>query len=268
MPHYRSFSIVAIILALVVALGACGSSTPASPTAAATAAPTKAASPTAPPPTMTPLSSTLPTSTVAAAPTGAISPSELAAKARTASEYSFDLKISAPGQNLTGKMYVKGTKLRVEANIAGQSSVLISDTATKVSYMTVAGQNMAMKVDFGQVAAEAPNPSEQVTRIPADAKFVGNETIDGKPAAVYETNTPPSTVTSAQGVTRYAIWIERGLPLRIETTTAAGKTTIEFSNYQFSPQPDSLFQLPPGTNVIDVLSSLTNPLGGLPIPTP
>ncbi|MBI2864164.1 MAG: hypothetical protein HYX94_06330 [Chloroflexi bacterium] len=42
--------------------------------------------------------------------------------------------------------------------------------------------------------------------------------------------------------------------------------TVDFTNYQLGPQPDSLFELPPGTKVIDLPSNLLGMPGSMPTP--
>ncbi|HEX7474807.1 MAG TPA: hypothetical protein VF318_02485, partial [Dehalococcoidales bacterium] len=45
------------------------------------------------------------------------------------------------------------------------------------------------------------------------------------------------------------LWQDKGLPVRIQSTTSSGITTIDFKNYDFSDIPDSQFDLPAGAQI-------------------
>jgi outer membrane lipoprotein-sorting protein len=149
--------------------------------------------------------------------------------------------------------------MRQETTAQGMDLVMLMDSQTKTALMVIPAQNSAMKIDFSQAAAQAPAPGDQSGALPADAKYVGSETVDGKPASVYESTTGDTT-------TKYWMWTERGLPLKIETTTPRGTTVVEYTNYQFGTQPDNLFELPPGTQVIEAPPGFPGLPGGSPVP--
>ena len=265
----RNTLLVVVAMALTLAAVACSQSTaPApSPTTAPAAAPTKApaAAPTAAPPAA---ATKAPTPAPTAAPTAAkptatsaaagTSIADLVAKAKGVSEYSFTSKITAAGQTLTAKTFMKSTKMRQEMSVAGQSTVLLVDLANKVAHMVMVDQKMAMKLDFSQAMDKVENPGERIGSLPNTAKLVGTEVVDGKPAAVYEVS--EGSVTS-----KLWIWTERGLPLKIESTVPEGKSVVEFTDYKFEPQPDSLFVLPPGVQVVEMPAGIP---GGLPAVKP
>lgn len=260
---------LAVILALsLVFIVACAQ--PAAAPTAPAATPTKPAAvstPTAPPPaaatpqakaTQAPAAASPTKPPATSAPAG-VSVADLANKAKGATEYSLTTKMTAGGQTISSKTYVKGTKTRSEATIGGQKAVTLLDVSTKVAYTLLADQKMAMKLDFSQAAASAENPGEKIGSLPSDSKFVGSETVDGKAAAVYEVPTP-------QGTAKMWIWTERGLPLKVETSTSQGKAVIEYTEYQIGPQPDSLFELPPGTQVVDLPTGIPGIQGTIPVP--
>lgn len=251
MKLVHSTAVVVLIVAVALALTAC----PQAAAPAATATPTTAPpTPTRPPATPTPLPPTPTRASPVTSPTAAgVSPSDLAAKARANAEYSFEGRITSAAQTINMKGYVKGTKQRQELSTAGGNTVMIVDGATKTAYMYFPDLKTATKIDFSQAAATA----QQVAGLPSDARFVGMDTVDGKPAAVYE-------VPSINA--KFWIWTARGVPLKGEVGSGAGRNVVEFTNYQFGPQPDSLFELPPGTQVSD--TALPIP-GKMPIiPTP
>jgi len=266
MTPLRTTALVALIVAAALVLAACPQAAAPPATATPTAAPP---TPTRPPATPTPLPATptplppTPTrapavATPVASPTAAgVAASDLAAKARANAAYSFEGRITAAAQTINIKGNVKGTKQRQEISAAGMNTVMIMDSATKTAYMYLPDQKTATKLDFGQVAAQSAPTAEQVAGLPSDARFVGTETVDGKSAAVYE-------VPSVNA--KFWLWTERGVPLKAEIGSGAARNVAEFTNYQFGPQPDSLFELPPGTQVSD--TALPIPGKMPPLPTP
>lgn len=266
MQILRITTMIALALALSIALSACGQPAAAptstiapaaisTPTRAAVASPIAASSPPA-----VARATAAPTTAPAASPAaGGPSPSELASRARAADQYSFNAKVTTGGQTINAKGYVKGTKMRQETSVGGIDTVMLLDSQTKVAYMLLPGQNSAVKMDVSKAQEQATSPSEEVNSLPSDARFVGSETVDGKPASVYES-------TSGETKTKYWMWTERGLPLKLESTSPQGTAVVEFTNYQFGPQPDNLFELPAGTQVIDAPAGIPGGPGGLPVP--
>lgn len=254
-----------LIPSLLLLLSACAS--PASPTPSPTAAPSKAEAPAAPKssestPAAKATSSPMPAATPVPKPTatptaGVASVSELVAKAKATTEYSFDIKVNAAGQTMTGKSYVKGMKMRQEMSVAGQNTVLLLNLAEKVAYMLMPDQNIAVKTDFNEASSQTDLPNERISDLPSGAKLIGTDTIDGKLAAVFE-------VPGSQGTGKYWVWIERGLPLKLEVVTAEGKTVMEYSNYKFGGLADSLFELPAGVQVMDLPVNLPGVPGSNP----
>jgi outer membrane lipoprotein-sorting protein len=54
------------------------------------------------------------------------------------------------------------------------------------------------------------------------------------------------------GSVKMWLWEEKGLPLKMEMTAPSGeKTTIEYSNIDLSNIPDSMFEIPAGTTIIE-----------------
>lgn len=240
------FLMTALLTVLALLLASCA---PAAPTTAPTHAPTTV-------PTV-PVTPTL-AATATPKPAAGVSPSDLAAKAKGITEYSFDFKVTAVGMTMTGKNYVKGDKLRQETTVAGMKAVTLVDFSKKTAYTVMTEQKMAVKVDFSQEAS-AERPGERVAALPSDAKLVGTETIGGKSAAVFQ-------FSSGEGPVKLWIWTERGVPLKVETTSAGREAVMEFSNYEFGPLADSLFELPAGVQVVDVPAAIPGMPGGPPAP--
>ena len=246
------------ILMLLLALGLVGSACAAAPTS--TPAPTRApvppaaAAPTAAAQATAIRAPAAATTTPAGAATGGSALNDLMARARGNTEYSVEFRMTAGTVPITGKSFFKGTKMRQEVGTGQEATVIIVDVDKKEATIFMPAQGIAFKTDFSQMARDAQRPDDRVGQLPTNARQVGTETVDGKPAVVFE-------YTEQAATTKMWIWAEKGVPLKLETTAAGQKTLIEYLNYQFTPQPDNLFTLPAGVSLMDIP---VPPGGGVP----
>lgn len=256
----RAPIIAGIGLALVLVASACdvpAASTPApapsqtvAPPAAtavptqAAATPTKAsATPTVAPATPT---SAVPAPTKAAAssaPAGNVSLEDLSARAKTNTQYSYDMVATIMGQDITATIYVKGPLVRQEIDFGGQKGVMIADQSKKMAYTMEGGQNVAIRHEITD-SSDQVNPNDALQSFPKDTRITGTDTIDGKSAVILDVPDP-------QQPSKIWIWTEKGLILRAEATAIPGLVSMDFRNYKFDPLPDSLFQIPAGIQIVD-----------------
>jgi len=151
--------------------------------------------------------------------------------------------ITSPGMpTMTQKMWVKQNKMRTEMTQQGQTQVILVDIDAQTMYVYMPEQNIAMKVNFAQAPKSATEEAGAILNY--NPTVVGTETIDGKVCLVVE-YTVEGTATKAW------IWQEYGFPIRVEVTTTAGKTTVEYENIEFVDIPDSMFELPAGVQIIE-----------------
>jgi outer membrane lipoprotein-sorting protein len=111
--------------------------------------------------------------------------------------------------------------------------------------MTV-GENIWMAYSWDESLVPegaADNPNDILDFNP---DVLGTETIDGKSCTVIEWTIPGT------GTMKEWIWTETGFPIKIESTTDQGTSTIEFTNIDFSDIPDSMFELPEGAVVTTI----------------
>jgi hypothetical protein len=159
----------------------------------------------------------------------------------------YDMEITPPGaQPMTQKIWVKKNKMRTEMSQQGQDTVLLVDMDAKTMYTYMPAQNTAIKMAFDPANKSAVGESQSVQGY--NPKTVGTETIDGKLCTIVE--------YTVQGtLTKSWIWQDRGLPIRVEATSAQGKTIMEYKNLEFSDIPDSMFELPAGVQMMTMPGS-------------
>ncbi len=212
----------------------------ATQTATATATATKTATPTA-----TATKTPTPTPTSGGGAGGSLS-SILGLGANIVS-VKYDMSITVPGTGtIVSTIWEKQHKMKEEMTMQGVHTIILFDMDAGIMYTYMPDQNMATKMmlNTGAVpegASEDPNSILQY-----NPQIVGTESIDGKSCTVITWDIPET------GTMKEWVWTDKGFPLKIETTTSEGTTTIEFTNIDFSNIPDSAFELPSGVIITTV----------------
>jgi outer membrane lipoprotein-sorting protein len=150
----------------------------------------------------------------------------------------FDMAITGPGypDAIASKVWQKTNKMKTETTMQGMTIVTYIDYDAQrlCAYIPVTG--MVMATDFSMAQADPLDQAETI--LDYQPTIIGSETIDGKDCLVFE--------WTAEGVTtKWWLAKDDGFPRRVETTTAQGTTTIEYSNVEFTDIPDSEFEFPP-----------------------
>lgn len=168
---------------------------------------------------------------------------DLLAKGQNIGSVKYDMVVTAPGQDtMTTKVWLKGQNMKFESDIEGQTSITIVNEDEQVMYMYMPDQNMAYKMSFNNVPESAVEETEGI--LDYDYEILGTETVDGKSCLVVQ--------WTVEGMTsKMWVWKDKGFPIKVETTTSEGKTTIEYKNIQFVNISDNEFQLPAGVEIIE-----------------
>jgi RNA polymerase subunit RPABC4/transcription elongation factor Spt4 len=156
----------------------------------------------------------------------------------------YDMSITGQGIPTTAvTVWAKKNQMRTEMTQQGMNVITLIDTNAKTMYTYMPAQNLAMKIPFDP--AQVPkSPNGDVASIQnSNARVTGTGTIDGKVCSIIE-------YISAQGNVKAWIWQDKGLPILTETTTPAGKITVEYKNIDFADISDSMFELPAGVKIM------------------
>lgn len=181
----------------------------------------------------------------------AVSADDLIAKGMSVDGFSYDYVITMPtGEKYTQKMWVKGGNMRSEMeNPAGGAPILsIVNMDESMVYVYQPEVNYALQMPIDQSEVDTTSPKDYLN--PADTDnmiFTSRETYDNKECLVYETS-------YEGGKGKIWIWEEGGMPLRVETTSGADTMIVEFLNFSIGNIDDSMFQLPAGTQIMDMSS--------------
>jgi outer membrane lipoprotein-sorting protein len=159
----------------------------------------------------------------------------------SAAEFSADMVQKTHGQTMTGKVFVKGTRMRMEMNHAGGSMVTIALPDQHKSIVLMPAQKMYME-SITTPAQEAPKVGDRDLEQRATVKQLGTEEVNGYKCEKYEIIPRDA---SAGKITQ---WVSKELsyPLKSVHQGPQGEATTEYQNIKQGGVADSLFQIPPG----------------------
>jgi len=160
----------------------------------------------------------------------------------------YDMSITVTGQGtITATIWQKNNKMREEITIEGMTTVMIFDMDEGFIYTYMPPPvNMAYKMALDASMLPQGNVGDTSAILDYNPTTVGTETIAGKACTVIEYEMPGA------GSMKQWIWIDNGFPLKTEMTSGGIKTTIEYSNIDFSDIDDSMFELPEDVEIISM----------------
>jgi len=169
-------------------------------------------------------------------------------KAQGISSYSCEIEVTIPqGETITAKTWWKGDKARWEGSFEGQDVVLLSDLAAHKAFVYMPAENIAFRIDYSSAeeAVGEPPQGQIEEMMEYQPETLGTEVIDGKECLV-------ASYSRAGEQIKIWVWLEHGLPIRTEITTAEGTTVMKLTNIQIGGIPDSTFELPAGVEIMEM----------------
>ena len=176
----------------------------------------------------------------------------LATPGAEAFSVSYDQKVTKSREVFAAKVAIKDNLFRMETAAEDQTSVTIRNPNGIYTYLPKEG--MAMKLP---ALNQAQQPLEHADNYPAylqerHAERIGSETINGHPCEVYQFTDP-----ALKGTTTAWVWKEKEFPSKMEIDGPDGTMVVELTNIQLGAAiQDSMFQLPPDVQVMDVGSMM------------
>jgi len=179
-----------------------------------------------------------------AEPTAEASLEDIVGQISNIESVTFDMIVSNQEvDEVTTRVWLKGQHSKMQTDANGQVVINIVNEETQTIYMYMPDQNTAFRLAYDE-SLESPLEKTQEALTQYQPQTIGTETIDGKVCLVveYEVSGTSTTVW---------LWQEYGFPIHAVTVNDQGTTTIDYRNIDFSPIPDSEFELPPGVQIID-----------------
>lgn len=179
---------------------------------------------------------------------------------KPAASYSADQVMETEQMSIQGRVYESGQKSRMEMSVSGSSQISIMRRDKQVTWMLIPDQRMYMEHAFG-TAESSPDGMDDYQVEWTDA---GEETIDGIP-----TKKSKVVMTHRKDGTKMGgfMWMTKkeGILLKIDAIAVdkdkKHRFRRELKNLKVGPQPDSLFEIPPGYQKMPSFPGMT---GGQP----
>lgn len=156
--------------------------------------------------------------------------------------YSADMETTTSQGTFASKIFYKDTKIRMESNHQGQSSINIMRPDKKVMWMVMPEQKsyMEMSLDTSKqdVMSKLQDPN-----IKTEKEFIANETVDKHPAKKYHLTIMKDGKKEKSGY----IWEATDLnnfPVKYESEDK--KTSTVWKNIKTGGVSDSVFEAPAG----------------------
>lgn len=171
---------------------------------------------------------------------------EMLTKGKAVKELSYTMVMTEDGtEAIKAKVYMKNDNVRMEMSDPTMGELVIINNATKKeSYFYNPTEKQAIKSALDESSsADIPNPENLMKDADvSSAKYVSEETVDGKKAYVYD-------YKDTEGTTKIWMWADNGVPLKFEGTVDGKKTVVEFKDVKVGGIDDSMFELPADATV-------------------
>jgi outer membrane lipoprotein-sorting protein len=151
-------------------------------------------------------------------------------------DLSSDIVSTSQGHKQTSKMYLQGTKARMEHGQQPGYTIMRPDK--NMVWMVMPDQKSYMEMRFDP--SKQPKTGEKVNG-EVSRKLIGSETVDGHPCQKYEV-----TYKDKETSQKMYQWMATDIKFPVKTAAVDGSWMVEYRNIKMGAQPDSLFEVPAG----------------------
>jgi hypothetical protein len=148
-------------------------------------------------------------------------------------ELSADMTAREGDQKQTGKLYVKGSKYRIDMKDGSEYAIIRHDK--NKSWVVIPDQKSYIEMPFDPKRRPAIEEGQSSN---GNKRLVGSETVDGHATRKYEV-----TMTDGGKEGTFYQWITVDLDFPIRTTAVNGTWSIEYRNIR-AGVPDAVFEIP------------------------
>jgi hypothetical protein len=151
-------------------------------------------------------------------------------------DFSSDMVSTSHGQKQTSRIYMQGTKMRMESGQQPGYTIMRPDK--NVVWMVMPEQKSYMEMRFDP--SKQPRSGEKVQG-EVSRKLLGTETVDGHPCRKYEV-----TYKDKETSQKMYQWMATDINFPVKTAAIDGAWMVEYRNIKLAAQPGSLFEVPAG----------------------
>jgi hypothetical protein len=159
-----------------------------------------------------------------------------------AAEFSADMIQKMQGQIQTGKVFIKGKKMRMEMNTPGNKMVHIMLPEENKTIMLMTKEKMYMEMTAVNNPSSSPSLNKEDLEKVATLKQLGTETINGYLCDTYQV----IFHDKKQGTTTQWYSKKLNFPIKMVSQGPHGDVVTEYQNIKEGSVPDSSFIIPPG----------------------
>ncbi len=154
-------------------------------------------------------------------------------------DFSADMVIQPKGDEATtGKIYVKGDKIRQETTEENETQIMIIRQDKKVTWMLTPEEKTYMEMPY---QSEDKTFEEWTAEKEKQSKYLGDEVVSGLECKKYE---------NIEDGEKTFIWISKKFPFPIKVEDA--EVTMIYRNVKEGPVEDSIFEIPAGYRKISM----------------
>jgi len=178
------------------------------------------------------------------------------APAPVAGIYEYEVELTSegkPSNKMAQKIWVKGPHIRRETDTPRGKQVVINNPDAMI--MLIPGTNQAMKVPMppGSKINPANSMFPDMGKV-KQMKKAGKEKVGPYNAEIHEETQTMNRQGMPPGQVTTRFWIADGVPVPVKITNKTPKMLMSMtlkSAQPNAPVPDSMFELPKGTKIID-----------------
>jgi outer membrane lipoprotein-sorting protein len=155
-----------------------------------------------------------------------------------AAQFSALMMVKDGDKTLPAKIFVQDGKMRQEFNDEEGQTVTIVRPDRKVVWIIIPRKRAYLEMPLKR---QLPG---QFIQIPPDAvtkRLVGKETVNG-----YETEKYEVGVRVGGGLEKQTVWLATKLGTPVKMVSIERRFSLEYKSIKEAPQPERLFNLPPG----------------------
>ncbi len=141
---------------------------------------------------------------------------------------------SADMASQTSKVWIKGSKMKVETDAEGEKMITLWDDVANTMKIYYESSDMVMVMNYEEQESALDETDGIIDYNPV---ILGTETYDGKVCLIIQ-------YTIEGTITKMWIWKQYGFPIKVETTSSEGNFVIEYNNIVFNKINDDVFVLP------------------------
>jgi outer membrane lipoprotein-sorting protein len=156
-----------------------------------------------------------------------------------AAEFSADLIFKQGGTTSTGKVYIKGDKMRREFMQQGQKQIIIVRPDKGLMWILMPAEKIYMEMSSQESGAYDPTLDQDIQN-KAEIKLLGKETINGYVCDKYLY----SYHDTSMGTTTQWVAKKLNYAIKSEYKSSSGNILVEYKNIKEGNVQNSLFDVP------------------------